>query len=389
MSHAAALLLAIFAASPSTAGEATVAEHWSADQVGQMASAHAPAARVFESERRAIACGIDRDDPAVCAQVALVQSIYASLAAHERNNAAAEALTAYWQIVAVNRQLQTLDQAAPLLDSLEELAETAERLELPSGVREGARGEDRDGLAERRLELEDRWFEADFARQRLRNQLAALLGTSPTRARTATLSDPLSDFLPAADETSPWDVEREIAVALANRSDLEALETLCRCTTAESLPAARELLGTLSPGVGLALAAAPSGGRLLAVLHAPRPSPADLACRRTQCRELVERRREQIRFEVRDAVLEIEAATARADVARRRLALAQEAASRAARATELDQQPPGSETTAELKVLERRGELVEKQLAIAEARVQLRKVQGIAASSAASSAATR
>lgn len=375
MSHAAALLLAIFAASPSTAGDAPAAEIWSASQVGQLASDHAPAARLLESERRAIACGIDRDDPEVCAQVGLIQSIYGSLAAHQQNDAAAEALTAYWQSVALSRQLQLLEDAAPLLDALESLAEAAERLDLSEG--------DRSGLAEQRLELEDRWFEADFARQRLRVQLAALTGSSVSRAQTATLSDPL----PAADDpvwgstgdTEQWDVEQEIAIALAHRSDLQALETLCRCTTSESLPVARDLLGVLSPGIGLATRSAPSGGRLLAVLHAPQPSVADLACRQAQCRELLETRREQIRFEVRDAVLQIESAAARADVARRHVVLAGEAVSRAARAIELDQQPAGSETTAQLQVLERRGELVEKQLAVAEALVNLLRVQGTAA----------
>lgn len=372
MSHAPLLLMAVLAASPTSAASPASAEDmsisrlWTVAEVGRAAADHSPAARLLESERTASACGLDREDAEACARVGLIQAVYGDLAAHQRGEAAAEAMSAYWRAVALRDQLELLSDAEPLLDTLEALADAAERLEIADG--------DRDQLADQRLQMEDRRIEASFSLRRLRSQIAALTGKSLQEAEAARFGDSLG-----AVEEVDLDVERQIQIALAHRSDLRALETLCRCMTGNSLPAARDLMSTLSPGLGIAAATATAarGGGLLALHHA-RPSIGDLACRRSQCHQLVAARRDQIRSEVRDAVLQIEEAVARAEVARRRAELADTAAQRAVRATEIEQQPPGSGERAELQALELQANLIEKQLRVAESLVELKRVQGIA-----------
>lgn len=364
------LLLAILATSPAAAQESSVPNVWTAAEVGRAAADHAPAARLLESERTASACGLDRDDPEACARAGLIQAIYGDLAAHQRNEAAADAMAAYWRAVAVRDQLELLAQADPLIDTLQALAEAAARLEIADG--------NRDQLDDQRLQLEDRLIEGRYSLLRLRHQIAALTGSSNEQAETARLADPLR-----VPRMIDLDAERQIEIAFSNRGDLRALETLCRCMNGNSLPAARDLLGTFSPGLGVASAAATAArsSRLL-TLHAPRPSIADLACRRAQCNELVAARREQVQAEVRDAVLQVEEAVARADVARRRAELADAVAQRALRATEVEQQPPGAGEQAQLVALERQAELIERQQRVAVALVELQRVQGIAASGA-------
>lgn len=361
------LLLAILATSPAAAEGSNA---WTAAEVARAAAEHAPAARLLESERTASACGLDRDDPEACARAGLIQAIYGDLAEHQRNEAAADAMAAYWRAVAVRDQIQLLHQAEPLIDTLEALAEAAARLEIADG--------NLDQLDDQRLQIEDRLIEGRFSLLRIRHQIAALIGSSSEQAEAARLDEPLG-----GQRTPELDVERQIEIAFSHRSDLRALETLCRCMNGNSLPAARDLLGTFSPGLGVASAAvtAARGSRLL-TLHAPRPSIGDLACRRAQCSELVAARREQVQAEVRDAVLQVEEAIARVDVARRRAELADAVAERARRATEIEQQPPGTSEQSQLVALERQAELIERQQRLAVALVELQRAQGTAASGA-------
>lgn len=368
MRHVPVLLTAILAAAPLSAEDSNTAPVWTVAAVGRAAADHAPAARLLETERTASACGLDREDSEACARVGLIQAVYGDLAAHQRNDAAADAMSAYWRAVALRDQLDLLDEAYPLLDTLEALADAAERLEIPDG--------NRDQLADERLQIEDRLIEGRFSQRRVRHQLAALTGSSVAQAEAAQLED----LLPVPQETD-LDVDRQIDIAMRNRSDLHAAETLCRCMNGNSLPAARDLLGTFSPGLGIAAATATAarGSRLLA-LHAPRPSFPDLACRRSQCNELVAVRREQIYAEVRDAVLQLEEAVARAEVASRRAELADTAARRAIRATEIEQQAPGTGQRAQLESLEQQADRIEKQLRVAQALVELKRAQGTAGS---------
>jgi hypothetical protein len=334
---------------------------WQAEDVAQWAAKHSPTANLLDAERNALGCGLDDKDEDERAQIGLIQAVSKELAIHSRQEAAADALDAYYQVVATGRQIEVLRQAVPGIQSLESLAEHAEQLGVPDG--------DIDKLADRRLDLEDRWFQADFGVQRLRNQLSALISHPATESATAVFQSPLPGAFGIA--LTP---ETHIAEALTHRHDLLAIETLCRCTTSRTLPAVRQLLGALVPGIGLP-AISSGGGCGLLGMH-KKSDDEDLASRRRQCQQMAAARRVQIEAEVRDALLQLREASERLTVANSRLTLKQEVVQRATRAIELEQASPGADQLAELEMLEQKALVVSQELAVARAIVLLNRTKG-------------
>ncbi len=336
---------------------------WTSDQASDWAYRNSPTAALVEMERRAVAKLLDCDDEEQRAMAGLIQAVSAELALHRRHESAANALVAYYQIVAAREQIELLNETAPLIKTLQALAKTAEQLELVDG--------DRDALADQRLQLEDKWFEIDFGAQRLRNQIAGLAGRPFDATERLDFVSPLPlDVSLQADEAAL------VEIALATRHDLKATEALCRCLNEKSLPAARDLLGTLVPGLGLDALLGVSGGGLLKLHHRRDKEAADLAERRAQCRKLAENQRDMIRREVRDALLGYQAAEARLDVANRRVEAQRNVADRTRRGQELEQLPPGSEEQANLETLRLKTLRLQRRLAYAEALVQIQRVTG-------------
>jgi hypothetical protein len=361
-----ATLMAIaWGSAPCLVAQETVAQQtvpiWSADQVAGWAAKHSPTANLLEAERAALAQSLDCASESQRAQIGLLQAVLRELALHQRQEAAADALDVYHQITLLQLQMDLLGQAAPRLESLEGLAIDAERLDLPDG--------DRDSLTDRRLELEDRWFQAEFGIKRLRNQLAEYVNQTDGDGAVALLvSAP-----PTADGIS-LDAETHIATALANRHDLKAIEVLCRCMTEDSLPAARQVLGSLVPGLGLQ-AAGQAAGCSLIKLHKS-ADDSDLGCRKSQCRSLGNARRDQIGAQVRDALLRLRLASSRLAVARNRESLKEAVVRRVERGVELQQQPPGSVQLAQLDLLEQQALVAAQQLEVAQAIVALARAKG-------------
>ena len=340
--------------------EFQVPSDWAAGDVAAWAAKNSPTANLLEAERSALGQKLDCKDEDELAQIGLIQAVSRELALHSRQEAAADALDVYYQAQATILQMTILRQAAPRLDTLESMAAKAETLELPDG--------DVDELADRRMEMEDRWFQADLGLQRLRNQLAGIVGREHTVAEAAIFSTPF----PVAD-TIELSAEAHIPEALGKRRDLRAIETLCRCTNSKTLPAAKQLLGSLVPGLGLQVATSGGGCGLLG-LH--KNSDDDLACRKAQCQQLATARREQIAAQVRDAILQLREAKSRLEVARNRAALRAMLAESAARAIRLEQKPPGSDQLAELESLEQQADVIQRGLAVARAIVALNRAKG-------------
>ena len=336
---------------------------WTVEDVALWAYKHSPTAAVLEVERAALARQLDCDDEEQRAMIGLAQAVLAELALHARTEAAADAKLSYYRLVAARRQLEVLNGSAPLVEQLESLAETAERLEIVDG--------DRDKLADERLVLEDKWFEIDFSVQRLFGQLGGLLGNQVGDGAHIQLLSPL----PQGDAIG-LDETLLIEHAFSHRHDLKAIEALCRCLNCKSLPAARKLLGSFVPGIGLDLLTAASGGGILKLHGHRQDDSADLAQRKAQCHKLAESRREQIAAEVHDALLRVQAAIARGEVARRRVAAQRIVADRARRGEELEQVLPGTQLQAELKLAELETLQLLQELALAEGVVALERAIG-------------
>lgn len=335
-------------------------EIWSAEQVRHWAADQAPVAGLFEQERRALGAALDRDNAEQTAQVGLLQAVLRRLAERDRETTARDALELYYRVISLEQQRELLVEADKTLGSMIEQAERAAELDLADG--------NSNQLRQQLLAVEDQRYQLDAGIQKSRRGLARLTGRPPQVVTTASLSDPLPT-LPTSVA-----VEDPLNVALANRSDLAAAEIICRCLNDDSLPAARSLMSIFQPGIGLAVAA--SSRSLLGGLH-QRDGAADLACRRQQCRLLQDRIRDTIADEVAITRLELTTSAARLQVANDRAGLASQQSQQAAAAVELGQLQPGQERQVQLETLRLRGEVVERQLALAIAEVQHLVAQGI------------
>ena len=342
-----------------------VSVQWSLEFVRRSAADASPTASLLESERRALGCGLDCDDAVAVARVGLMQTVLHQLARRERNEAAGNAMELYYRIIGLQQQRALLVQAQDVLEELIATAKKAEELEIRDG--------DPRELEIRRLGIEKQLVQANFGIRKLRHQLGRLIDQPSQVADSASLTDEL----PASVEM--LGDEAVIAVALANRAELTAARLLCRCWRAETNSVAKSLMGLLQPGLGLsaAVAALPTG--LLARLHVDNETPADLACRRQQCRLLQQTIAEMIRSDALEANAELRQAAALLEIAQRTHQLYQQQASESSSNVEFEQAAPGSEKLDQLQALESEGELIQAIVDQAVAEVELRESQGVLA----------
>ena len=342
-----------------------VSVQWSVEFVRRSAAEASPTASLLESERRALGCGLDCDDAAAAARVGLMQAVLHQLARRERNEAAGNAMELYYRILGLQQQRALLVEAQAVLEELIATAKKAEELE----IRDGNPRE----LEIRRLGIEEQLVRANFGIRKLRRQLGRLIDQPSQVADSALLTDDLPVSIEMLND------EAVIAVALANRAELAAAQLLCRCWRAETNSAAKSLMGLLQPGLGLsaAVAALPTG--LLARLHVNKEPPADLACRRQQCRLLQQTIADSIRSDALEANAELRQAAALLEIAQQTHQLYQQQASESSSNVEFEQAAPGSEKLDQLQALESEGELIQAIVDQAVAEVQLREAQGVLA----------
>ncbi|WP_153558518.1 TolC family protein [Roseimaritima sediminicola] len=333
---------------------------WSVESVRHWAAQNAALANALAAESRSVGAAYDRQKDDQRKQACLTQMVLAHLAAHDRNRAAAEAMTAYYRIVALEKQVNLLTDAIEVVETLTRLAEKAEELELPDG--------NSNELRRQRLELGVRHVDAATAIRKLRLRLARLTGQPLTATEQAWLSDPL----PGAGNPLPLD--EALSDAWAHRHDLQAIEVVCPRISADTMPAVRSLMGVLQPGLGIAAAVATK----CSLFAAGGEEGQDVCARRNQCRQLAQTRRDQIEDEVRLAMLELEASYQRTQLVRDRLELARQAAREQAKAVELEQSPAGADLLAALESLEVQGDLQTRLMEQAVAEVELLEARGAA-----------
>jgi len=336
---------------------------WVAQQVQQWAAEHSPAARMLDSERLAAGKGIDRKNARQCAEASLKQQVMSHLAAHERNRAAADALEVYCRMVALTQQRLFLDEALVVTQRLIDLAEQAESL--------GRNDQDPRDVRRQRDRTLDQQLQLESGVEKLRMQLAQLTGQKREIAQQAILIDPLwlGGIIATEDEA--------IAVALGNRADLRAVQTISQRLNEQTLPATRGLLAAQQPGLGMS----PTVIRrfLWSCISNADGNSQDLAVRRQQISSLVASRREQIEHDVRTAIIDLSTAQQRSQLAHQRYSLATASVERAQAAIDLDRAGPGSDLRARLESLSEQGTLLQHQTDEAVAWVRLRQSQGLAA----------
>ncbi len=338
---------------------------WAADQIATLAAAHSPAANLLESERSALSASIDHEDAKQCFQTALAQQVLRDLACQERNRTAALGLTTFYQLVGLEHQQSLLEQVDRTLEQLLKLADKAAELEITDG--------NRSELEKQRYQIADQQAEAIGANIKLRIALAELIGRPFNEVESARLAPSLLE------EPDQWSTDAAIALAMSKRCDLQAIDSLCRSLTINTLPVARQLLGALQPGLGIAIAIV-SKKSLLAALHSDDNDhgAAELCHRRKQCTELRTARQGQIDAQVRLALIEQQTAVKQLNIARQQAELDSQLARDSIKAIELDQAAPGSDLRAALQQLQSQGKVIERQTAVAVAIVKVREATGIA-----------
>jgi hypothetical protein len=178
-----------------------------------------------------------------------------------------------------------------------------------------------------------------------------------------------------ATTNAPLVLADQIAIAQASRCDLKAIESLCRSLSVDTLPMARQWLGALQPGLGVAIAIA-ARKPILAAFHSDDRALAELCKRREQCTQLRDERLRQIESEVHVAFVEYQTATTRQAIAKEHLELTSTAVEQVLKAIELEQASPGADLLAKLEQLESQGRLIDRQVAVAVAQVKLKEATG-------------
>lgn len=375
----AVLLIALAGQSNSRSGDAIRTSRWTVEAVRQAAVENASGAALIESERQALAATVGRRQDEVAAQARMLRSALGHLADHDRNRAAAEALELHYRIVGIETQIGLAQDARDVIDALLRMAERAEALELPDG--------NRNEFRHQRLEVDDQLVRLNAARRAALRRLARLIEYPTDQSDSITLSDRLpspsdseraGETLPAPGEepTAEDAPDSPVNIAMRNRSDLRAVDAICRCLSTDTLPAARTLMGVLRPGLGLATAVA-GGGGLLGRLHGDRGDAAELTRRRRQCDLLRQSTRDTIRDDVALALANLHQATRRVRIAAERESIAISTAEESDSAVRLEQAAPGSERLALLEALRLAAETIDRRVDLAVAEVELRKAQGI------------
>lgn len=203
------------------------------------AATNASVANMVELERHWAKIVIECDSKAIRDNLCLDRDLLSLRANDIRNDAAASALKAFYQLAGLEAQKHYLYAGiAELEKTLERIDKLiAEGLEVPEGI-------ERSEIVTRISELENRALQLDFLRIQLNGQIQTLTGC------------PLNEYCfywPQLDwqpDLTPIDIEDELTVGLANRIDLRGLSLVICKLRKPLLPIARGVLKFSDSTVG-------------------------------------------------------------------------------------------------------------------------------------------
>jgi len=247
-----------------------------------LACLHSPLARLLESQRRAIQCRSDANNgnrglnQVLCAQEQ-----------QQRTQSAADAADVFLRLVEVELQRDLIDE------SRERMAEYHRALDLAEETG-FATADARNEVNSQQLQLDQRESELDVGKQKMLLRLNAMIGMNPPQR--------LRPVYPLVPEYIPFDVEEEVSIAYCNRPDLKAIRKLAGggCEDDHSLNA----LAMLEPR--LTLPAAPSAVKMI-LCRQSRNDDFTQQVRARQAQQLLEARQQQVRLQVLEKILDIQA----------------------------------------------------------------------------------
>lgn len=211
---------------------------------------------------------------------------------YERNQSAARAMEAFFQLAEIDAQLPILDRSISVIENAETAILKVHQSGLPIE-------HDTTELGRQKIDLERKRDELVYNRKLVSGQLALLLNLDP--------DDPLSiwtDFRPR-DPAIDVDVKKQVEIAFENRGDLLGVETLALASNPKSLDGLRQVSAGKSPVMGIT----PTGlgparwwqHRLQAQLECLRQK--EFAQRKIQLARLAKSQKKVIRAEVQGTLL--------------------------------------------------------------------------------------
>ncbi len=204
-----------------------------------MAATNAPIANMVELERHWAQVVIECDTKAVRENYCLDRDLLSLHANEVRNESAAAALNAFYQLAGLEAKQHYLrlatEESGRTLERVDNLRE--KDIKLPEGVDYG-------GVETQVHDLRDRQFQLEYSRIQLNGQLQKLIDC------------PLDEFKFYWPEIS-WeadleavDVETEVAYGLSNRPDIRGLQLLMCKMKRVTLPVARAVLSYADGVIG-------------------------------------------------------------------------------------------------------------------------------------------
>lgn len=331
------------------------------EETRSLSAANSKLANLFDLERqplaRAAGCGKKAGKVA-----GLEQRLLCLRGIHERNQAAAQGLEAFYKLAEVRRNAASLAGSLSMLERMQDDLRKAQ----DEGLKVTA---DQSSLARKRLELLDQRAQLDLADAQLSEQLRGLIGMQPGEP---TRLEPQPDLKVTLEVI---DADAAVSIGLAARADLAGLRLLIGELDARTLPAARRGLSQADPALGISALAL---GALHKLLHVD-TAPSELQIRCAQLAELLESRELQAASEIRLAVFTIEARLMQVAIAGEMLTSWQSRLGDLKALREVGSATPLEIQQAELEVAAAESALLKQAIAWRLAQVKLKEAQGLLA----------
>ncbi len=223
----------------------------------------------------------------------LLPGILRDRAVQERNDAALQALVAYYQLAEIHLQNAVLAEGYSELDRV---SQTVTGLQAAGFLG----GTDRTELDRRRAELNRQNADLAVNEAKATVQVKTLIGDEPFSSGAIETSCTLEP------RPAGYALPEAMEIARANDFELKSINRLLRHGTADDLDVARRLLQVASPLLGQAPAALGLLAKLGAVLRHGDSDEAEMQIRKQQLRKLRDARRRQLDLEVANLLVNVQ-----------------------------------------------------------------------------------
>lgn len=326
------------------------------------AAANCNTANLVELERHWAQVIIECDSKYVARNQCLFRDLLALHATDLRNNAAGDAMVAYYQLAGLEAQSFYLDRGIDemriALDRADEVTESGLGVDI-----------DRSEIASNLFELEDRRLQLQLKRLQLNGQLKKLLACT---LNDDTLLWPRIDWSP---EFTPLDIDAEVAEGVTTRPYLRALQLL-HCNLEQST--LRVARGVLAAADGTLGAVEPTEGWV----HKVRCFPCNKSELPIRCRQialLYADTEELVTGEIKSSAYEVLMQQNRVAIARQAVAERREQLYRITAKRDVADTTAFELTEIRNKLYEAEGQLIAQVSALRAAEVRLKQAKGLLA----------